>query len=79
MNSAPQPPRVCLHQPVSVLTHHLRQPLVMQGGATPKLAEEPDGQRAATEPAHAAAARRSDSALRRERTLRMPLSRVLRL
>jgi hypothetical protein len=40
---------------------------------------EPDGQHAGAQPAHAAAARRSASVFRCDRTLRMPLSRVLRL
>jgi hypothetical protein len=53
-------------------------PPVGQRGQHGQLAQEPDGQGDAAQPAHAVAAR-SASALRCARTLRIPLSRVRRL
>jgi len=52
---------------------------VGQRGRHGQLAQEPYGQGDAAQPAHAGAARRSASALRCDRTLRISLSRVLRL
>jgi hypothetical protein len=52
---------------------------VGQCGQHRQLAQEPDRQGDAAQPTHAGAARRSASALRCDRTLRISLSRVLRL